>query len=105
IRGAQAEKVPLSQFTAKHEKSFHQDCEALGLKKPAHEPRATAHIDEMIGLIQKLVEQKHAYVAEDGSVYFRIESFKKYGCLAHLDRDGLKAGARVAQDEYEKESL
>ena len=57
----------------------------------------------MIKLIEALVARKHAYVAEDGFVYFSIKSFKDYGKLAHLDLDNLQSGARVAQDEYDKE--
>lgn len=105
IRGAHAEKVPLAQFTARHEAAFQADCKALALLAPDVEPRATAHIADMIALIERLLENDHAYVADDGSVYYRIASFKDYGCLCHLDREGLRAGARVAQDEYEKESI
>ena len=56
-------------------------------------------------MTQKLIDKKHAYVSDDGSVYFDIKSFKNYGNLAHLDMKGMKAGARVKQDEYEKESV
>jgi cysteinyl-tRNA synthetase len=59
----------------------------------------------MIQLIAKLIEKKAAYVSEDGSVYFRIASFPRYGCLCHLDLAGMISGARVNQDEYEKEGV
>src|SRR6266542_3806878 len=67
-------------------------------------PRATEHIPEMVAMISTLLEQANAYVA-DGDVYFRIASFPAYGALSHLDRSGLKAGARVATDKYDKESV
>ena len=107
IRGAQQEKIPLAEFTRKHEQSFQSDCKALSLLPPDVEPRAAekTHIDEMIRLVGRLIAAKHAYIADDGSVYYRIDSFKNYGCLCHLDREGLRAGERVAQDEYEKKSL
>ena len=105
IRGAQAEKIPLAKFTQRHAESYWKDRDALAISKPDIEPRATAHIPDMIRLVEKLVATEHAYVADDGSVYYRIESFKNYGCLCHLDREGLRAGERVAQDEYEKESI
>ena len=105
IRGACQEKVSLAEFTKKHEESYWKDREALSISKPDIEPRATGHIAEMIRLVERLVAAKHAYIADDGSVYYRIDSFKNYGCLCHLDRGGLRAGARVAQDEYEKESI
>ena len=55
-------------------------------------------------MIATLIENGNAYVA-DGDVYFRIASFPAYGALSHLDRAGLKAGARVATDKYDKESV
>jgi len=68
-------------------------------------PNATDYIPEMVTLIGKLIEKKSAYVSDDGSVYFRIASFPKYGCLCHLDMANLISGARVNQDEYEKEGV
>ena len=62
-------------------------------------------VPEMIGMTQKLIDSKHAYVSDDGSVYFDIKSFKKYGNLAHLDMKGMKAGARVNNDEYDKDNI
>jgi cysteinyl-tRNA synthetase len=59
----------------------------------------------MIALIAKLIDKKSAYVSDDGSVYFRIASFPRYGCLCHLDLANLISGARVNQDEYEKEGV
>ena len=56
-------------------------------------------------LIQTLIEKGFAYRSDDGSVYYSIDKFPHYGCLAHLDKTGMRAGARVAQDEYEKENL
>jgi cysteinyl-tRNA synthetase len=58
----------------------------------------------MIALVAKLFERGLAYTSEDGSVYFSVGKLPGYGKLAHLDRENLRAGARVAQDEYEKES-
>ena len=59
----------------------------------------------MIKLIAELIDKKHAYVGEDGSVYFSIQSFPAYGKLAHLDLENLQHGARVKHDEYAKESV
>jgi cysteinyl-tRNA synthetase len=58
----------------------------------------------MVAMIAELIAQENAYVA-DGDVYFRIASFPEYGALSHLDRGGLRAGARVATDKYDKESV
>jgi cysteinyl-tRNA synthetase len=95
----------LTEFTAVYVRAFFEDLDALGIERAEHYPAATDHIPEMIALIERLIERGHAYRSDDGSVYFRIASAPDYGKLARLDREGLKAGARVAQDEYEKESV
>ena len=68
-------------------------------------PAATDHVPEMVTLVQKMMEHGHAYKAEDGSIYFSIASFPKYGELSHMNLEELKSGARVASDEYEKDSV
>ncbi|MES2307479.1 MAG: cysteine--tRNA ligase [Verrucomicrobiota bacterium] len=105
IRGAQKAGQSLRDYTTRYIECFLEDCKSLNLETPEFLVRATDHIPQMIALIQKLIDQGYAYVSEDGSVYFRVNVFKNYGCLACLDRAGLKAGARVNQDEYQKESF
>ena len=68
-------------------------------------PRATEFIPDIIALIQKLIAQGNAYLGEDRSVYYSIDSFAGYGKLAHLKRDQLLHGARVSHDEYDKEHV
>ncbi|MBU8934439.1 MAG: cysteine--tRNA ligase [candidate division Zixibacteria bacterium] len=104
IRDSQKEGVSLKEFTDRFVKAFFDDLDSLGIERAEHYPPATEHIPEMVVLIQKLVENGLAYEV-DGNYYFRISAFKDYGKLAHLDLDGLKAGARVAADEYEKDSV
>jgi cysteinyl-tRNA synthetase len=84
--------------------AFFEDMRALRAQPAEHYPKATEHIPEMVAMISTLVERGNAYVA-DGDVYFRIASFPKYGALSHLDRAGLKAGARTSTDKYEKEDV
>ena len=105
IRGAREKNLPLKEFTAIYRQAFLEDAKTLNIEIPERTPNATDHIPAMIALIQKLIEKKSAYVSDDGSVYFRIASFPKYGCLCHLDFAGLVSGARVSQDEYEKEGV
>lgn len=57
----------------------------------------------MVAIIQKLLDRGYAYLAEDGSVYYSIKKFKRYGELAHLDMKGMKESVRINNDEYEKE--
>jgi cysteinyl-tRNA synthetase len=105
IRGAHEKNLPLKEFTAIYRQAFLEDAKTLNIEIPERTPNATDHIPPMIALIQKLIDKKSAYVSDDGSVYFRIASFPKYGCLCHLDLSSLMTGARVNQDEYEKEGV
>ncbi len=104
IRDSQAEGITLKEFTARYIKAFFEDLDTLGIERAEEYPAATDHIPEMVEIIKKLVANGLAYES-DGSYYFRISAFKDYGKLANLDMSGLKAGARVASDEYEKDSV
>ncbi len=105
IRGAREAGVPLDVFTRRFKDAFFEDLKALRIESAEYYPAATEHVPEMIALIERLRAKQHAYVAGDGSVYFRIASWPAYGRLAHLDMAGLKPGARVAHDEYEKDDV
>ena len=105
IKTSIAEKKSLKEFTKPYAEAFFEDLRTLNIEPAEKYPAATDHIPEMIALIQKLIEKGVAYTSGDGSVYYSIDKFPGYGCLAHLDKTGLKAGARVAQDEYDKENL
>lgn len=105
IRGAKAAGVALNDYTRPYKEAFFADIGTLNIEPAEHYPAATGHIPEMIKLIQTLVNKGYAYPAADGSVYFSISKFSRYGRLAHLDLEGLRPGARVAQDEYEKENV
>ncbi|HEY0778711.1 MAG TPA: cysteine--tRNA ligase, partial [Gemmatirosa sp.] len=83
---------------------FQRDRAWLRIEAAEHYPRATAYIAEMIALVERLEAQGIAYRAEDGSVYFAIDRFPGYGKLSRLDTREIKAGARVAQDDYSKEN-
>ena len=79
---------PLTEFTEHWTEIFHQDCERFNMLPPQIEPKATAHIDEQIQMIEDLLERGHAYASEDGSVYFRVSSFDGYGKLSRIkDRE------------------
>jgi len=105
IRDSQKEHSTLKSFTEKYTKLFFEDLAKLNIVSFKRHKPISELVPEMIGMTQKLIDTKHAYVSDDGSIYFDIKSFKKYGNLAHLDIKGMKAGARVKQDEYEKESV
>jgi cysteinyl-tRNA synthetase len=107
IRGCREAGIPLTAFTARFKQAFFEDLDALRIKRANHFPEATdpAHIARMIAMISQLEQQGQAYLADDGSVYFRIARFKNYGRLAHLNLDELRPSGRIKSDEFEKESL
>ena len=105
IRDSQKAGKRLAEFTETYKKAFFEDIRALNIEPAEHYPAATDHIPEMIAIIQKLVEKRCAYRADDGSVYFSIARWPAYGKLAHLDREGMRAGVRIASDEYDKENV
>ena len=94
----------IAEFTARYRTSFEEDAAAMRLESPERITPATEHIGEMIELIRRLDEKGHTYESK-GSTYFRIGSFPEYGKLSRLDASGIQSGARVEQDEYEKDEL
>ena len=105
IRGAIAAGKSLTDYTRPYKDAFFSDLKTLNIEPAEHYPAATDHVPDMLALIQRLLDKGSAYQSKDGSVYFSIDTCKDYGKLAHLDMSGLQAGARVAQDEYEKENV
>ncbi|MCK5629676.1 MAG: cysteine--tRNA ligase [Nanoarchaeota archaeon] len=104
IRDSQKQGKSLKEFTDFYIEAFFADLDILGIDKAEIYPKATDHINEMLELIKILLDKGYAYKGDDNSIYFRISEFKGYGKLAHIDMKGMKSGARVKQDEYEKES-
>ncbi|MEK6959324.1 MAG: cysteine--tRNA ligase, partial [archaeon] len=105
IKGSILEKVSLYEFTEKYKLAFHEDLKTMNILPAEIYCPATEHIKEMVELIEKLLAKQVAYKGEDGSIYFSIKKFPEYGKLAGLDPKKLKAGARIKQDEYEKEGV
>jgi cysteinyl-tRNA synthetase len=103
IRNAARDGVSVRQYTAKYEKAFLEDAAMIKIEQPTL-VRATEHIEAMADFVAKLVEKKIAYRTDDGSYYFRIASFPRYGKLSKKDFSGMLDGARVDVDEYEKDS-
>ncbi len=104
IKASIAQGVPLKTYTQTYVDAFFEDLAKLGIEPAEHYPAATDYVPEMIALIETLFEKGYAYQSEDGSVYYSIDKFAGYGMLARLDREGMQAGARVAQDEYGKDN-
>lgn len=102
IKGSQEQGISLSEYTAEYKKAFFDDIDTLNFERAEHYPAATEHIPEMVMIIKTLLDNGHAYES-GGSIYYKISSFPEYGKLSHMKLDSLKAGARVASDEYEKD--
>jgi cysteinyl-tRNA synthetase len=96
--------VPLREYTARFITAFRDDAAALGLEPPEEKPRATEdeNIAAMGETIAALERNGHTY-RSDGSIYFKITTLAEYGKLARLDHSGIKSGARVDADKYEKD--
>jgi cysteinyl-tRNA synthetase len=104
IKGSQEKRISLTEFTTPIKNAFFEDLDTLRIERAEHYPEATAHIPEMVKLVKRLIKNGLAYEIE-GNYYFSISKFPEYGKLSHIDLAGLKPGARVAADEYEKESV
>ncbi|WP_301391034.1 cysteine--tRNA ligase, partial [Thalassolituus sp. UBA1965] len=84
---------------------MHKDSELLGIEKPDAEPKATAHIGDIIKLVETLIEKGFAYAADNGDVYYRVRKFEGYGKLSGKVLDELEAGARVEVGDVKEDPL
>jgi cysteinyl-tRNA synthetase len=105
IRAVRESGKSLKEITEFYTAEFLRDLETLNVKRAHHMPRATEHIPQIIALIEKLMQKNIAYRGDDGSVYYSIGKFPRYGRLKQLELDELKHGARVKNDEYAKEAV
>ncbi|MGE3920459.1 MAG: cysteine--tRNA ligase [Gammaproteobacteria bacterium] len=105
IHRANEKNIPFSELTDYYIDAMHEDERALYILKPDHEPRATEFMAEMVELIQQLLDKKHAYVTDNGDVYFDVSTFSTYGELSHRDLEGLRVGARVEINEIKDDPL
>ncbi len=103
IRESHAAGMALRDYTGKYIEAFLADRQLLNLEEPEHLVRATDSIPEMVKLIQALVDKGIAYASE-GSIYYKVSAFPHYGQLTHVDFSGIRSGARVDSDKYDKEN-
>ncbi|HYW91321.1 MAG TPA: cysteine--tRNA ligase [Gammaproteobacteria bacterium] len=95
IRRADETGESWTELTERFTRAMHEDAAALGVLPPDEEPRATAHIDDIIAMIRRLEERGYAYRAENGDVYYDVSRFGDYGRLSGERPEALRAGARV----------
>ena len=97
------ENIPISELTKKYTGRFFEDLKVLKILPADNYPKATNHVPAMVRMIENLVKNKNAYIADDGSVYFAIDSYHDYGQLINLDFSQQKRSNRILADEYTKE--
>jgi cysteinyl-tRNA synthetase len=105
IRRAQENREPVEALTERFIRAMDEDCAALGVEKPDHEPRATQYVEEMKAIIGQLERKQLAYLAGSGDVNYAVRRFQGYGKLSGKSLDELRAGERVEVDTTKQDPL
>ena len=105
IARAQQNAEPINELTERFISAMHEDADALGVLHPDFEPRATESMDDILGMIQKLIDKGYAYQGENGDVYYSVSKFSDYGRLSGKRVDELRAGARVDVEQAKRDPL
>ncbi len=95
----------IGTLTNRFIKAMHEDADALGVKRPDIEPRATEHMDEILLMIQTLIDKGLAYQGDNGDVYYQVSQFKTYGQLAKKNIDELQSGSRVEVEQAKRDPM
>jgi cysteinyl-tRNA synthetase len=96
---------PINALTARFIDAMHADERALGVLPPDIEPRATASVDDIIAMIERLIAREYAYVGANGDVFYAVGKFEGYGRLSGKNIEELRAGERVDVDEAKRDPL
>jgi cysteinyl-tRNA synthetase len=105
IQRARLSNVSTDELTNEMIGAFHRDMDALGCLRPTLEPRATAHMPEMIAMIETLISRGFAYVSRSGDVLYSVRQFAEYGKLSGKNIDDLESGSRVDVDNTKNDPL
>jgi cysteinyl-tRNA synthetase len=105
INRANQEKITSEEVAEKYIREYKTDYDTLGLSPHVHHPRVTEHMDDIIKMTQKIIENGKAYVAPDGEVIYSIKSFPEYGKLSGKNLDDLQSGIRVEISDKKKDPL
>ncbi len=100
---AEENQEVFTDVTARFINAMHEDERALSILRPDQEPRATAHIEPIVAMIQTLIEKDCAYRADNGDVYFAVPNFPEYGKLSKKKLDELLDGARIEVGELKRD--
>lgn len=104
IQRAHQMGITVAELAEKYIAAYYEDADAIGIKRASSNPRATAEIDAIVALIERLIEKGHAYES-DGDVYYAVNTFPAYGRLSKQNLEDLHAGARVEVDERKRHPL
>ena len=105
IKKANEEGVTYDVIADRYIKEYFVDAQGLGIRPATVHPRATETMDAIEGIVQTLIDKGHAYVAENGDVYFRTKTFPEYGKLSHQPLEDLQAGARISVGEVKEDPM
>lgn len=98
-----AEKgLSLKELTEFYTDAYHRDMDALGVRRPDIEPKATESMEAMVSLIKTLIEKGHAYKTEDGDVYFDTQKDEKYLCISHRTQETDETQSRIKENSFKK---
>jgi len=105
IRRAVENGETIAALTDRFIRYMHEDAAALGVARPDIEPRATAFVPQMLGMIEALERHGYAYQAVDGDVNYAVRKFGGYGRLSGKSLEDLRAGERVASNDAKQDPL
>ena len=98
IQNAKETGRPISEITEKYARIYNEDLAAIGCLLPTHQPKCTAHIDDMVAMTSDLIEKGFAYES-DGHVFFDVSTYEDYGKLSGNTLENLRGGDRVGEGE------
>jgi len=105
IKRAAENGETVDELTERMIAAMHEDEDRLSVLRPDQEPRATAHIGDIVDMVQTLIDKGFAYPASNGDVYYRVEKFETYGRLTNKNVDELRSGARVEVEDAKESPL
>nr|CDQ36330.1 Cysteine--tRNA ligase [Virgibacillus halodenitrificans] len=105
LKRAEENGEPIAALTERMIDAMHADEGRLGVLRPDREPRATAHVDDIVAMVQRLIDKGYAYPAANGDVYYRVRRFEGYGKLSNRDLDDMRSGARIEVEVAKEDPL